>query len=55
MRLSGGDNGGDEVIWKKDGIVEDGREYMIVSDNTYVKVSDDEAALYQRGVVWLDN
>ena len=51
MKISGGDHGGDEVIWKKDGNVEDGREFMIIADCTYVKVSDDEAVLYQGGVI----
>ena len=45
ISLSRGLYDGSRVKWITDGITKDGREYMIIEDVIYVKISD-ESAVY---------
>ena len=47
MKLSGGEHGGEEIAWQKDGLVEDGREFMLIGECAYVKVDEEVAVLYK--------
>ena len=44
--LSGGIYGGLELQWDKIGILDDGREYTIINNLVYVKVSESQAVFY---------